>query len=301
MEKDNRVSLEETNNLMKCKLLQRVPRAGRFETAIPRFYLSRRNHPTDSLPCFYKPLVALIIQGYKCSALGAVELRYGENQTMVTSIDVPCVSRILEAAPETPCLGVLLELDSRLILQLLTEMKLPPLRNTPHDATAIADTDPLVLDAFLRLTELLDAPEQQTVMAPLIIREIHYRLLAGPLGNYLRMVNTTGTQSNQIARAVSWLKDNFKESLDVDELAGRVNMAPSSFYRHFSKLTSVSPLQYQKRLRLYEAQRLMLVEKLNATDAGYSVGYESPTQFNREYKRLFGNPPRSDIRKIQYN
>jgi transcriptional regulator GlxA family with amidase domain len=133
----------------------------------------------------------------------------------------------------------------------------------------------------------------------MIIREIHYRLLIGPQGEHLRMVNTLGTQSNQIARSITWLSDNYKEPLQVDELAKKVNMATSTFHRHFRQVTTLSPLQFQKRIRLFEAQRLMLIENEDAAIAGLAVGYESPTQFNREYKRMFGEPPRRHVSQLK--
>jgi len=149
------------------------------------------------------------------------------------------------------------------------------------------------------LVELLEKPEQIPVLAPLIIREIHYRLLIGAQGERLRMINMLGTQSNQIARTITWLRDNYKEPLQVDELARKVNMATSTFHRHFRLVTTLSPLQFQKRLRLYEAQRLMLVENEDAAIAALAVGYESPTQFNREYKRQFGEPPHRHVSQLR--
>lgn len=164
---------------------------------------------------------------------------------------------------------------------------------------AVAEVDPDVLDAFLRLAELNEKPEQIPVLAPMIIREIHYRLLIGPQGERLRMVNTLGTQSNQIAKSITWLRDNYREPLQVDKLARKLNMATSTFHKHFRQVTSLSPLQYQKRLRLYEAQRLMLSENEDAAVAALAVGYESPTQFNREYKRLFGEPPHRHVSRLK--
>jgi transcriptional regulator GlxA family with amidase domain len=164
---------------------------------------------------------------------------------------------------------------------------------------AVVEVDPDVLDAFLRLVELLDRPEQIPVLAPMIIREIHYRLLIGPQGERLRMINTLGTQSNQIARSITWLKENYREPLQVDELARKVNMATSTFHRHFRQVTTLSPLQFQKRMRLFEAQRRMLVENEDASIAALAVGYESPTQFNREYKRQFGEPPHRNVNQIR--
>lgn len=163
----------------------------------------------------------------------------------------------------------------------------------------IAETDEALLDAFYRLISLLDRPERQKIMAPMIIKEIHYLLLTSPLGDILRSVNTKGSRNNQIADAIAWLKENYRQPLKIEELAHKFNMAESSFYRHFSKVTSLSPLQYQKRLRLYEAQRLMLSENLDAANAAYEVGYESASQFNREYKRMFGMPPKTNVNRMK--
>ena len=163
----------------------------------------------------------------------------------------------------------------------------------------IAETDEALLDAFYRLISLLDRPERQKIMAPMIINDIHYLLLTSPLGDILRSVNTKGSRNNQIADAIAWLKENYRQPLKIEELAHKFNMAESSFYRHFSKVTSLSPLQYQKRLRLYEAQRLMLSENLDAANAAYEVGYESASQFNREYKRMFGMPPKTNVNRMK--
>lgn len=163
----------------------------------------------------------------------------------------------------------------------------------------VTEADDALLDAFYRLISLLGQPERQKIMAPMIIKEIHYHLLTSPLGDILRSVNTKGSQNNQIANAIAWLKENYRHPLKIDELAQKFNMAESSFYRHFSKVTSLSPLQYQKQLRLYEAQRLMLSENFDAANAAYEVGYESASQFNREYKRMFGTPPKTNVNQIK--
>jgi len=211
-------------------------------------------------------------------------------------VDMPSSSFITAASPERPFLAVSLLLDKVLITRLAAETPLPSsLGKDSHKGISVASVDPDVLDAFLRLVELLGKPEQIPVLAPLIIREIHYRLLIGPQGGHLRRLNTFGTQSNQIAQAITWLRENFKKPLLVDELAQKVHMATSTFHRHFKEVTTLSPLQFHKRLRLFEAQRLMLAENENASTAGLAVGYESPTQFNREYKRLFGEPPHRDV------
>ena len=260
--------------------------------------ISRRHDAKDLENCIYKPLVAVVVQGSKRSVIGSEEYRYGENHCLVIGVDIPSANHVIVASPEQPFLAVTLDLDKYLITQLAAEIQ-PILGNGSYKGMAVAEVDPDVLDAFLRLVELLDKPEQIAVLAPMIIREIHYRLLIGPQGERLRLINTLGTQSNQIAKSITWLRDNYKAPLHVDELARKVNMATSTFHRHFRDVTTLSPLQYQKRLRLYEAQRLMLVENEDAAIAALAVGYESPTQFNREYKRQFGEPPHRHVSQIR--
>ena len=198
-----------------------------------------------------------------------------------------------------PFVVLILEFDSNLISNLLLETKIKNTVDYDAKCLAISDTEEELLDAFFRLAQLLEKPEsEQSLMAPMIIKEIYFRLLTGPLGNQLRLINRKGTRSNQIARAISLIKDKYSEKLNMDDIAQCVNMAPSSFYRNFKKVTRVSPLQYQKQLRLYEAQRLMLSGNYDAASACYEVGYESPTQFSREYKKMFGNPPARDIKNL---
>ena len=296
MTQENRTESARTSNLLKEKLLRKLPVQGKFETAVETFMIARRDDPNQLENCFSKPLVGLIVQGFKRSVIGSEEYCYGENQCLVAGVDIPSSFYVTDCSPEKPFLAISLELDKYLISQLAAQI--PPssgLGGGVSRGISVADVDPHVLEAFLRLIELLENPEQIPILAPMIIREIHYRLLIGPQGEHLRSLNTFGTQSNQIAQAINWLRDNYKEQLQVDELARKVNMATSTFHRHFKEVTSLSPLQYHKRLRLYEAQRLMLAKNENATSAGLTVGYESSTQFNREYKRLFGEPPHRNI------
>lgn len=292
--------LERGNNLLKEKLLRWLPQPGRYQTAIDGLMIARRHDSKELENCVYKPLVAVVVQGSKRSVIGSEEYRYGENHCLVIGVDVPSTNHVITASPEKPFLAVSLDLDKYLITQLAAEI--PPSSTVGNNACkgmAVAKVDPDVMDAFLRLVDLLDRPEQIPVLAPLIIREIHYRLLIGPQGERLRLVNTLGTQCNQIARTITWLRDNYKEPLQVDELARKANMAASTFHRHFRQVTTISPLQFQKHLRLYEAQRLMLVENEDAAIAAMAVGYESPTQFNREYKRMFGKPPHRHVNQLR--
>ncbi len=300
MKEKDHSRLTRANNLLKEKLLSRLPEPGRYPTAIKGLTISRRHDAKELQNCVYNPLVAVVVQGSKRSVIGSEEYRYGENHCLVIGVDIPSANHVITASPEKPFLAVTLDLDKYLITQLAAEI--PPstiARNNAYKGMAVAEVDPDVMDAFLRLIELLDNPEQIPVLAPLIIREIHYRLLIGPQGERLRMVNTIGTQSNQVARTITWLRDNYKAPLQVDELARKANMATSTFHRHFRQVTTISPLQFQKHLRLYEAQRLMLVENEDASIAALEVGYESPTQFNREYKRMFGEPPHRHVSRLR--
>ena len=216
--------------------------------------------------------------------------------TVAPRVSGPVLNLNIEDNQEVKKDDFLLEIDPNDYQAKLRETKA---KLEEAKALAIVDTDAELLDAFYRLAQLLDKPEsEQQIMSNIIIKEIYYRLLTGPLAYQLRLINTKGTRSNQIAEAISILKEKFSEKLDMDELAQSVNMAPSSFYRNFKKVTQVSPLQYQKQLKLYEAQRLMLSGNYDAATASYEVGYESPTQFSREYKKMFGNPPKTDIKKL---
>lgn len=243
-------------------------------------------------------MIALVVQGFKRSMFGDHEANYGELHCVTVGIDMPGVFHITDASPQAPFLSLSVKLDRRIITQLITEV--------PSIVTAQeGEVTPIVVDeagkdllqVFSRLVELLDTPSRIPVLAPMIIREIHYYLLCGSQGKCLRLFNTNGTQANQIAQAISWLRENYTSPLRMEELARYVNMAPSTFNRHFKEVTSLSPLQFQKRLRLYEAERLMLLEGKDAGTAALMVGYESGSQFNREYKRQFGAPPRKDIAK----
>jgi AraC-like DNA-binding protein len=240
-------------------------------------------------------MIALIVQGSKRAVVGDEEFNFREGSYMAVGVDMPSVVHITQAFPEKPFLSLSIMLDRYIITQLAAEFPpAPHAGSTAGKAAAVAELTPEMLDAFLRLVKLLDTPERIPALAPLVIREIHYHALAGPIGSGLRPF----TQNNQIAQAISWLRKNYREPLRIAALAKRVNMAESTFNRYFHKLTGLSPLQFQKRLRLYEAQRLMLLENRDAISAAFEVGYESPTQFNREYKRQFGEPPHRDMERL---
>lgn len=280
-------------------ILRIIPDVGNYPTSINGVRIVRRNNPTEFLRCFYNPSCILVLQGLKHMLYGNENIIYGKGQYVVSCTDIPVSSRVAQATEEAPFVVLILEFDSNLISNLLLETKIKNTVDYDAKCLAISDTEEELLDAFFRLAQLLEKSEsEQSLMAPMIIKEIYFRLLTGPLGNQLRLINTKGTRSNQIARAISLIKDKYSEKLNMDDIAQCVNMAPSSFYRNFKKVTRVSPLQYQKQLRLYEAQRLMLSGNYDAASACYEVGYESSTQFSREYKKMFGNPPAKDIKSL---
>ncbi len=280
-------------------ILKHIPGVGNYPTSIDGVRIVRRDNTTEFLKCFYNPSCILVLQGLKQMLYGNENIVYTKGQYVVSCTDIPVSSRVAEANPEEPFVVLILELNSNLISNLILETKLQNTANTDGKALAIANTDEELLDAFYRLAQLLDKSEaEQQILSPIIIKEIYFRLLTGPLGSQLRLINTKGTRSNQIANAISFIKEKYNEKLNMDEIAQKVNMAPSSFYRNFKKVTQVSPLQYQKQLKLNEAQRLMLSGNYDAATAGYEVGYESPTQFSREYKKMFGNPPLKNIKEL---
>lgn len=293
---DGSTNVYDHNSELKKKLLKWLPAPGRLEPSIPGLALSRYDEETSATPCFYNPMVALVVQGFKRSMIGDHEADYGEHHCVVVGVDMPGVFHITHASSQKPFLSLSVKLDRYIISQLIGEMPAIVAANANSlNPVGIAEADKELLDAFIRLIDLLDTPSRIPILAPLILREIHFYLLSGSQGGCLRLFNTSGTQANQMAQAISWLRENYTSPLHMEELARRANMAPSTFNRHFKHVTSLSPLQFQKRLRLYEAERLMLLEGKDAGTAALMVGYESGSQFNREYKRQFGAPPRKDV------
>ncbi|RJR43663.1 MAG: AraC family transcriptional regulator [Deltaproteobacteria bacterium] len=269
-------------------------------TAIPGLSLWRRDEPTGPTSGMYEPGICMTAQGAKRVVLGDDTYVYDARHFLLTSVDLPTVWQVIEASREKPCLGLLLKLDLHEISQLMVDSHLPPPRvQQSSRGMATGEVTLPLLTALQRLIDLLDEPKDIPILAPLVQREISYRLLVGDQGARLRQMASAGTQSHQIARAIDWLKVNYTSPLRIDDLARQVNMSTSTFHHHFRTLTAMSPLQYQKWLRLNEARRLMLTERLDATNAAFQVGYESPSQFSREYCRLFGAPPLRDINSLR--
>lgn len=282
------------------KVLPMVPVAGKFNTAIAGLSLTRWDASEQTDTCFYAPSIGIILQGHKQSRIGSEFFSYGAGDYLVNGVHMPSASKIIAASPENPLLALSLVIDKQLATELAAEI--PPVAASPihqHIGVSVAKVPADILDAFARLVDTLDKPEQMPLLAPLLIREIIVRVLMGPQGDTLRMIYSSGSHSSQIAQAIGWLHANYTQTLHIDALAAQVGMANSTFHRQFKNVTSISPLQFQKCLRLYEAQRLMLVTDMDANNAARAVGYDNVQQFNREYKRLFGDPPHRHVRKIQ--
>lgn len=273
-----------------------VSEAGDFATSIPGLSLFRRDHPAPPAVCMIEPSLILVGRGEKRLWVGGEGYRYDHSRFLVTSLDLPANSEVIIANPQQPCVGLVLKLDVGMLAEVIAKGGLPTTRHRPEGTGAgVGNMSSALEDALNRLLALLDEPEAIPVLAPLILREIHYRLLSTDQGARLRQITAVDGQGYRIAKAIDWLKVNYTAALRIDELAARVQMSTPTFHHHFRQLTGMSPLQYQKWLRLNEARRLMLMERLDVSRAAFAVGYESPSQFSREYGRLFGTAPSRDI------
>ena len=259
-----------------------------------------RDDASTTVCSIYEPAIAIIVQGKKKILLGEETYHYGIAQYLVVSVELPIRGFIVEATPDKPYLGLLIKLSPLQLYDIITQV--PPRTDAKESSCRglfIRDVDLPLIDCALRLTQLLETPQDISFLAPMIIREIYYRLLTGEQGEAIRQIATSGSNMQRIANVIELIKTDFTQSLRIETLAEHANMSASSFHRHFKAVTSMSPLQYQKQLRLLEARRLMLAEDTDATHAAYEVGYESPSQFSREYSRMFGAPPIKDIERLR--
>lgn len=271
-----------------------------FETAIAGLNFYRRESPSDCSVCVVEPSVALVVQGAKQMSLGDESYRYDPHRFLITSLDLPAATQVLDASPERPYLGMAFKFDLRTISELMLLAPAAQSREAaPERGMSLGRMTPELLDAFQRMVSLLDDPASIPVLAPLYQRELCWRVLMSEQGARLRQIVSVGSQSHRIARVIAWLKEHYAQPLRVEGLADLAQMSLSTFHHHFRQLTTMSPLQYQKQLRLTEARSLMLGEDLDAAAAAYRVGYESPSQFSREYARLFGAPPKRDIEALR--
>jgi AraC-like DNA-binding protein len=274
-------------------------RAGnrKTETGIPRVAMIQGQVPEHELAACYDPMVNLILQGSKSMTVGSETLHYDPATYFVMSVDLPAVGAVHPSALGAPYLAVSLTLDPQVIATLLTDL---PSR-TPQTATAgfsVAAVTPELLDAWVRMLRLMDRPGDIPALAPAYEREILYRVLQGPHGALLRDIATPSTALARINLAIRWIRQHFAEPLRVEALAAIAAMSPSAFHRHFKSATALSPVQFQKRIRLLQARLLLMSSGMKASDVAFDVGYESATQFSREYARFFGAPPAKDAAQI---
>ncbi|UXI68963.1 AraC family transcriptional regulator [Tahibacter amnicola] len=284
---------------LRRRILGQVDTDGIHATAVPSLSLIRASEPSLPLPSVYQPSLCLVVQGRKHALLGQETFVYDAMNYLVVSVTLPVVGQIIKATPEEPYLCLRIEFDPAEVLALAPETAAR--RPSVPDARGlfVARVDAALLDAVVRLVGLLDAPSDIPVLAPLVLREVCYRVLVGEQGH--RLSDATGMEghAHRIARAIGLLKHRYAEPLRIEELAQVAHMSPSALHHRFKAVTSLSPLQYQKRLRLHEARRLMLAEGLEAASAAHRVGYESPSQFSREYRRMFGAPPRREVGQLR--
>ena len=270
----------------------------RTQTAVPRLVISLGHQATRPVPSLYEPMLCVVLQGAKEVIIGERRLRYDPATYFIGALELPASGCVVKASPDEPYLALSLALDREGLASLLSE--LPPAAG-PDAETAGFGVSPVtfrLLDACLRLLRLLDEPQDIRVLAPLLEREIFYRLLQGPQGDVLRQVARCDSRLAQVRNAIAWIRTHFDQPLRVEALAELAGMSLASFHRHFKAATAMSPLQYQKHLRLQEARKL-LIARQDAARAAYAVGYESPSQFSREYARLFGAPPARDASRLR--
>ena len=279
------------------KIADRALAEGDTLTEIPGLRLYRRSAPTACASAAYVPSLVVFVQGQKRINVGKTTYVCGGSNFLLTSIDLPVVSQVIAATEKEPMLGLLLRLEMPAVRHILSQQEFH-LREESADARgmAVGVTSIELLDACSRLVDLLDTPQDIPFLSTLIQREIIYRLLRSPQGKHLRAIATLGEQSHRTAKVVEWLRVNYARPLRVEELATMARMGVSTLHHQFRSLTAMSPLQYQKQLRLHVARERMLNNGLDAASAAFEVGYESASQFNREYSRFFGQPPMRDIK-----
>jgi AraC-like DNA-binding protein len=268
---------------------------GPYATAVEGLHLMRASGETLPAPRIYRPALCVVAQGAKRVMLGESAFDYGEGQALVISVELPVAGKVIEASAERPFLGLNLDLDVRILREVLAQLDPPPRPGAGGLGLFVGELGERLADCLVRLVQLLDTPAAVPVIAPGIMREVCYWLLAGPHAGEVCKVALPSGPTQRIAEAIYLLREDIARPVRIEELAASVSMSPSSFHQHFKTLTSMTPLQYQKQLRLLEARRLMLAGTANAASAAYQVGYESASQFSREYARMFGAPPRRDV------
>lgn len=283
------------------KIAQHTDCDGVHPTTIPNLSLIRVSNPTEPVRGVTQPSLCIVVQGTKHVTLADHTYEYGAGCHLVASVELPVVNRVVAASPEKPYMSLLLALDMPALGSMLMEMPRTTETGTARCGTGlcVSEASPGLLDAALRLTQLLDTPEDIDFLAPLAERELLYRLMRGEQAHKVRRLLMPESRLQQVNRAITWIRDNFDKPFSIDRVASEASMSSSSLHEHFREVTAMSPLQYQKQLRLQEARRMILAEALDAATAAHRVGYDSPSQFSREYRRLFGAPPIRDISRVR--
>jgi AraC-like DNA-binding protein len=283
------------------RIAQALPEDGILD-AFSGLRLARSARPTEPVRAVYQPAFCFVAQGRKQALLGDEVFRYDPGHYLLYTVDLPLTVQVREASRERPYLGFRLGLDSSLVASVMLESGVEPKKGDPAiKAMTVGPMDAELLDASVRLVRLLDTPDAGNVLAPLIVREIIFRLLAGGHGARFSHLLAAGADTRRVSQAIGYLREHFDRSLRMDDIAHEFGMSVSGFHHHFKSVTAMSPLQFQKQLRLQEARRLMLDEDLDAASAGYRVGYQDPAYFSRDYKKLFGAPPQRDIARLRSN
>jgi AraC-like DNA-binding protein len=282
------------------RMLRHLPEPGDHLSAVPGLSFYRRDGFCAPVSALYEPSLSLVVQGRKRVVLGTETYEYDAGRFILTSVDLPTIAQVLDGSAAYPFLSMILKLDPATVQEVSGEIDLHGIRpDGAGSGMATGSVTADLLDAILRLAALADVPRDIPIMGRLALREIVYRLLVGPAGAQLRQIATLGTQCNRIAEVISWLREHHAEPIRIEMLAEMAAMGVSTLHHRFKAVTRLSPLQYQKRIRLHEARRLLLTEPVDASTVAFRVGYESVTQFSREYRRLFGNPPVRDIALVR--
>lgn len=288
----------ETLTEIAAVIARHVSKDGFHATPLERVTLVRSSTVTMPMPNVYRPQLCLVAQGHKEVTLGDRVFRYAPGRYGIVTYDLPVIGHVVEATPDKPYLCLYLDFDPVMLGELALRVPPPGAPSSPVGKT-VSDAGAGLLDAALRLLRLLDDPAALPVLGPLAEQEILYRLLAGPDGARMRHITSSQGRVAQVGRAIAWIGKNFRERFSIERLAAEVGMSPSSLHEHFRAVTAMTPLQFQKQLRLQDARSLMLVDDIDVTTAAFRVGYESPTQFSREYRRHFGEPPARDIARLR--
>ncbi|MBP0945163.1 AraC family transcriptional regulator [Pseudomonas alliivorans] len=273
---------------------------GLHTTPVAGVSLVRSGAPTVPMPVVYEPTLCLIVQGRKQVAAGTLSYVYDASTYLVASVDMPVMGSVIEASEALPYLCLVLDLDMTILSELaLRHPAISEPSDLPTAGIELNATTPELLDAAARLAGLLDAPHDIEALAPLIIREMLYRLLSESGNGIVRQLARADSRLRQIAKAIAWMREHYRQGCRIDDIAELAGMSRSTFHAHFKAVTSMSPLEFRSQLRLQEARRLMVAEAVDAAGAGYQVGYESPSQFSRDYVRLFGLPPARDASRLR--